>query len=95
MKGSSICKEPGMKGRAMENCHWSLVIGNRMGAWMHEISFFPIHQNPNTPIPHHPIIPSFHHSIIPGWKEKNARLEIPYYQAFLEIPLHLIMGCVR
>jgi hypothetical protein len=33
-------------------------------------------------------IPVFHHSIIPGWKKKNGRVAIPYYQAFLEIPIY-------
>jgi hypothetical protein len=33
-------------------------------------------------------IPVFHHSIIPGWKKKNGGGAIPYYQAFLEIPIY-------
>jgi hypothetical protein len=33
-------------------------------------------------------MPVFHHSIIPGWKKKNGRVAIPYYQAFLEIPIY-------
>jgi hypothetical protein len=32
-------------------------------------------------------IPIFHHSIIPGWKKKNGEGMVPYYQAFLEIPI--------
>jgi len=35
-------------------------------------------------------IPLFQHSIIPGWKKKNGWVAIPYYQAFLEIPIYLI-----
>jgi hypothetical protein len=34
-------------------------------------------------------IPVFHHSIIPGWKKENDGVAIPYYQAFLEIPIYL------
>jgi hypothetical protein len=33
-------------------------------------------------------IPVFYHSIIPGWKKKNGCLEILYYRAFLEFPIH-------
>jgi hypothetical protein len=36
-------------------------------------------------------IPVFNHSIIPGWKKKNGWVAIPYYQAFLEIPIYLII----
>ena len=41
----------------------------------------------------HPLrftIPVFHHSIILDWKKKNGWVAIPYYQAFLEIPIYLI-----
>jgi len=34
------------------------------------------------------IIPLFHHSIIPVMVWKNASVEIPYYQQFLEFPRH-------
>jgi hypothetical protein len=34
-------------------------------------------------------IPVFHHSIIPGWKKKNGCLGIPYYQHFVEFPIHI------
>jgi hypothetical protein len=37
-------------------------------------------------------IPVFHHSIIPGWKKKNGWGALPYYQAFLEIPIYIIKG---
>jgi len=37
-------------------------------------------------------IPVFHHSIIPGWKKKNGCLGIPYYQHFVEFPIHLIIN---
>jgi hypothetical protein len=30
----------------------------------------------------------FHHSIIPVWNMQNAWLGIPYYQQFVEIPIH-------
>jgi hypothetical protein len=33
-------------------------------------------------------IPLFHHSIIPGWEKENSGVAIPYYQAFLEIPIY-------
>jgi hypothetical protein len=33
-------------------------------------------------------IPLFHHSIIPGWEKENGGVAIPYYQAFLEIPIY-------
>jgi hypothetical protein len=32
--------------------------------------------------------PVFHYSIIPGWKKKNGWLAIPYYQAFVKIPIY-------
>jgi hypothetical protein len=32
----------------------------------------------------------FHHSIIPGWDMQNGWLGIPYYQQFVEIPIHQI-----
>jgi hypothetical protein len=34
------------------------------------------------------IIPLFHHSIIPGWNKQNGGVEIPYYQQFVEFPMH-------
>jgi len=34
------------------------------------------------------IIPLFHYSIIPVMVWKNASVEIPYYQQFVEIPRH-------
>jgi len=37
------------------------------------------------------IIPLFHHSIIPVMVWKNASVEIPYYQQFVEFPGHLII----
>jgi hypothetical protein len=37
-------------------------------------------------------VPAFHYSIIPGWKRKNSWLGIPYYQQFVEIPLHGASG---
>jgi hypothetical protein len=33
-------------------------------------------------------IPTFHYSIIPVGNMQNGCLEIPYYQQFLEIPIH-------
>jgi hypothetical protein len=39
--------------------------------------------SPNTPIPHHPIIPV--------WNMQNGGLEIPYYQQFVEFPLHKVL----
>jgi hypothetical protein len=35
------------------------------------------------------MIPLFHHSIIPVWNMQNDWLGIPYYQQFVEFPLHL------
>jgi hypothetical protein len=34
------------------------------------------------------IIPPFHYSIIPVWNMQNGWLGIPYYQQFVEIPIH-------
>jgi hypothetical protein len=39
-------------------------------------------------------IPVFHHSIIPGWNKQNGWVVIPYYQAFLKIPIHYYMYIV-
>ena len=30
----------------------------------------------------------FHHSIIPVWNMQNSWLGIPYYQQFVEFPIH-------
>jgi hypothetical protein len=35
-------------------------------------------------------IPTFHYSIIPVWNMQNGWLGIPYYQQFVEFPIHLI-----
>jgi hypothetical protein len=35
-------------------------------------------------------IPLFHHSIIPVWNMQNVWLGIPYYQQFVEFPIHII-----
>jgi hypothetical protein len=40
-------------------------------------------------------IPVFHHSIIPGWKKENGGVAIPYYQAFLEIPIYKFMTALE
>jgi hypothetical protein len=37
-------------------------------------------------------IPLFPHSIIPVWNMQNGWLGIPYYQQFVEIPIHLIIN---
>jgi hypothetical protein len=34
------------------------------------------------------MIPLFHHSIIPVWNMQNDWLGIPYYQQFVEFPIH-------
>jgi hypothetical protein len=34
------------------------------------------------------IIPPFHHSIIPVWHMQNDWQGIPYYQQFVEFPIH-------
>jgi hypothetical protein len=33
-------------------------------------------------------IPTFHYSIIPVWNMQNDCLGIPYYQQFVEFPIH-------
>jgi hypothetical protein len=38
------------------------------------------------------MIPLFHHSIIPVWNMQNGCLGIPYYQQFVEFPIHRIIG---
>jgi hypothetical protein len=48
-----------------------------------------IFPNTNTPTPHYPIFPTIHHSIIPVWNMQDGWLGIPYYQQFVEFPLHI------
>jgi len=40
-------------------------------------------------------IPLFHHSIIPGGNTQNGWMGIPYYQAFLEIPINRVKCVVN
>ena len=71
---------------------WNVEFG-KLGEWgigvMEKKFFFSIKVlTDNCMKCYYSIIPPFHYSIIPVWNKKNGGEEIPYYQQFVEFPLH-------